>query len=99
MTRLARLWRGELPLSEAFWTWAVFWGLCVNITTSLSFLTLIMWDQPWLALLAGYGFSLPYNLLVLVGVWRSAGSYDGPQLHADLARGASLILLGILSVT
>ena len=49
--------------------------------------------------MVGYGFSLPYNLLALVGVWRSAGHYTWPQLHADLARGASLVLLGILSVT
>lgn len=36
MTILA-LWRGDLPLADAFWTWTVFGGLIVNIATSIGF--------------------------------------------------------------
>ena len=99
MSKLLTLWRGECALSEAFWTWAVIVGLLVNITTSLLFLVLIMRDLGWAALIIGKGTSLPYNLLALVGVWRAAARYDGPALHADLARGATVILMATLSLT
>lgn len=99
MNEIFKLWRGELPLAEAFWTWAVFWALCINITAKVFFLMLITFDQLWFALFVGFGVPVPYNLLVLVGVWRSAGRYDGPHYHADLARSASVTILGLLSVT
>ena len=55
MTKLRSLWLGELPLDEAFWTWAITIGLLVNLTTSALFLALIAADRPWAALVAGYG--------------------------------------------
>jgi hypothetical protein len=99
MTNLIALWRGELPLLEAFWTWAVTVGLLVNIVTSVLFLVLIMQDLAWAALLIGYGLSLPYNFVATVGVWRAAVRYDGPAIHADLARGATVLLMAALSLT
>ena len=41
MSRLRALWAGDLPLGEAFWTYAVSIGLTVNLVTSLLFLALI----------------------------------------------------------
>ncbi len=99
MDKLRALWTGNLPLGDAFWTWAVIGGLLVNISTSSLFLMLIMLDQPWLALIVGYGFSVPYNVAVTVGVWRSAERHDGPGAHADLARWATVILMTVLSMT
>ncbi len=94
-----RLWRGELPLGRAFWTYAVFGGLIVNMTTSALFLVLAMNHLIIAALIAGYAVSVPYNLIVLVGVWRSAGRYQGERIHADLARIVTLGLMAVLSVT
>lgn len=91
MEKLKALWRGDLSLGEAFWTWGV--------TTSILFLMLITKDLPVPALVVGYGVSLPYNFVATVGVWRSAARHDGPAHHADLARGASAILMTVLSVT
>jgi hypothetical protein len=99
MDRLGALWRGELRLSDAFWTWAVLGALVINISTSVLFLVLISADRPLAALVVGYALSVPYNILALVGVWRSAAVHDGLPLHSDLARWCSLILLSILSVT
>ena len=93
------LWRGELPLSDAFWTWAVLGAVAVNLSTSIAFLLLIMAEQPVAALIVGYAVSIPYNILALVGVWRSAARHPGPALQADLARWLSLALLAGLSVT
>ncbi|CAM3057636.1 hypothetical protein PANO111632_00320 [Paracoccus nototheniae] len=99
MTRLRALWRGDLPLAEAFWTWTVAIGLLVNITTTILFLTFLTLDRPWMALCAGYVPSVPYNIVAVVGVWRSAERDQGPGLRADLARGASIVLMAVLSLT
>ena len=99
MTKFGDLWRGNLPLGDAFWTWVVLGGLLVNISTSIAFLALITADRPWAALTFGYGLSLPYNVVAVVGVWRSAARHDGPKLHSELACGAALILMIVLSLT
>jgi hypothetical protein len=99
MTRLRALWLGELPLREAFWTYAVAIALVVNLTTTLLLLALLLWEQPWAALFVGYALAVPYNVLALVGVWRSAARYQGPRVHADLARIVTVIGLTILSLT
>ena len=54
MKSMCRLWRGELPLAEAFWRWAVTGGLLVNMVSSGLFLVLLANDRPVLALLAGF---------------------------------------------
>jgi len=99
MTKIRSLWSGELPLDEAFWTWAIGIGLLVNLTSSVLFLALITIDRPWTALFVGYALSVPYNVLAGVGVWRSAARYQGPASHADLARIATVIVMLLLSVT
>jgi hypothetical protein len=99
MTRLRALWSGDLPLGEAFWTYAVGVGLAVNLTTSLLFLVLLSWDRPLAALFVGYALSVPYNVVALVGVWRAAARYEGPRLHADLARIVTVVGMVLLSLT
>ena len=99
MTRLRALWSGDLPLGEAFWTYAVAVGLAVNLITSLLFLVLISWDRPLAALFVGYALSVPYNVVALVGVWRSAARYEGARIHADLARIVTLAGMVLLSLT
>lgn len=99
MARLRALWSGDLPLGEAFWTYAVTVALAINLGTTLLFLVLISWDRPIAALVVGYAFSVPYNVVALVGVWRSAARYDGARLHADLARIVTLVAMVVLSLT
>ncbi|GGC10719.1 hypothetical protein GCM10011363_29250 [Marivita lacus] len=99
MLQLRTLWRGDYALSDAFWTWALTVGLLVNVVTSVLFLFLITQDLAWAALLVGYGVSLPYNVVAVIGVWRAAARYDGPTIHADLARGATVVLMTVLSLT
>lgn len=99
MAKLRDLWAGALPLGEAFWTWAVTVALAVNISTSVLLLAMLSLDRPWAALILGYAIPVPYNVVALIGVWRSADQYMGPAAHADLARAASLVILAILSLT
>ena len=99
MAKLRSLWSGELPLGEAFWTWAISVGLVVNLVTTVLFLTMITLDRPWAAMFFGYAPSVPYNALATVGVWRSAARYEGPAAHADLARIATSLVMLLLTVT
>ncbi|MCC2664566.1 MAG: hypothetical protein K0S35_2488 [Geminicoccaceae bacterium] len=99
MRKLGALWAGKLPLGEAFWSYAVLIGLAVNLTTSLLFLALISADRPLAALFVGYAMSVPYNLVALVGVWRSAANHQGHRIQADLARIVTLVLMVVLSLT
>lgn len=99
MKRFVLMWRGELALDDAFWNWAVFGGLIVNVTSSAAFLFLIVADRHAAAAIVGYVFSVPYNIAVVVGVWRSAARFDGDQRRADLARIATLVGMVIFSVT
>ncbi len=99
MKHVFRLWQGELALEEAFWNWAVLGGLIVNIVSSVLFLFLIIADRPVSAFIAGYALSVPYNVIVSVGVWRSAGRYTGERRWADLARIVTVTGMILLSVT
>lgn len=99
MRKLRALWAGELPLGEAFWTYAVAIGLTLNVASSLLFLALVAADRPLAALFAGYVCSVPYNVVAAVGVWRSAARYEGERAHAELARLVTLAGMVLLSVT
>jgi hypothetical protein len=98
MPRLRALWSGDLPLGEAFWTYAVAGGIAVNGITTLLLLALLAADRPIAALLLGYGLPLPYNVTALVGVWRSAARHQGKHLHAELARIVTPVLILVLSL-
>jgi hypothetical protein len=99
MMHLFRLLQGELALENAFWNWAVFGGFIINVVSSALFLFLIMADHTISALIVGYAFSVPYNVIVSVGVWRSAGRYAGDRRWANLARIVTVIGMILLSVT
>ncbi len=99
MKHFYRLWQGDLALENAFWNWAVFGGLVINVCSSAIFLFLIMAERPVLAVIIGYGFSVPYNFIVSVAVWRSAGRYAGDRRRADLVRMVTIIGMILLSVT
>ena len=105
-SRLKALWSGQLPLREAFWDWAVFWGLLINLAFSLLSLVVIVFARHTGAavaiapvatslLLALHLFPLPYNLLVVVSVWRSAGRTGIPLA---ITCGARLAVIGLFTL-
>ena len=99
MNSVRRLWRGELALADAFWSWAVVGGLAINLATSAALFVLIMDDRPIAAFIAGYAISVPYNVIVSVGVWRSAERYAGERRWVELARVVTITGMVLLSVT
>ncbi len=95
--RIRSLWAGDLPLGEAFWWYAVGYGLVLNLVTSLLFLVMLVKGASTTALVLSFLLPVPYNLLVLVAVWRSAGRYLGPRKWADLARAGTLVWMIVLT--
>lgn len=86
-------WRGEVPLRVAFWRdmWCV--GTAINIAAAALGMLLLAADVPT-ALAAFVFFSpLPYNLLLLVSVWRSAEKAGGTQAVAAQAAAALWVVL------
>ena len=94
MSVLKALWRGHVPLGVAFWRYAIFWGLLVNLAAALAAGAFAVVGnasagQPGLfalAAIAAHLLPIPYNVLVLVGVWRSAGNSPDTPFTATAAR-------------
>ena len=99
MSEFYRLWSGQVPLGRAFWNYAVLGGLAVNLTTSMMFLAFVSRDLPIAALIAGYGLSVPYNLVVLVGVWRAADRHEEDKPLAETLRIVTLVGVLVLTIT
>jgi hypothetical protein len=75
--------RGGLPLGRAFWVWGILGGALVNLFATLAAVVLVTAElPPWLAALA-FAAPIPWNILLLVGVWRSAQ-------RPEVSRGAGL---------
>ena len=90
------LWAGDLPLRQAFWDYAVFWGVLLNLVTHGMFFALLLNDANSMLVALAFALPIPYNLLVIVAVWRSAGRYSGPKKWADLARlGTVVCMIGL----
>jgi hypothetical protein len=88
---LRRLWGGEVPLARAFWYYAMIGGTALNAMTTLLAMALLSMDAPAALAVIVFALPIPYNLLVLVAVWRSAGAYQGLGIWADLARAAIVV--------
>ena len=67
-----RLWRGLPSLSRIFWHDMVIGGSAISLTASLAAFLMIAADAPTLASTTVFFAPLPYNLLLVTAVWRSA---------------------------
>ncbi len=98
MRTVVELWRGDLPLGHAFWLWGVLGGDVVALFATILALALLTGGAPaWLAAVASAAH-VPWNLVLLVGVWRSAGRPGVGPDAAFLARSAIAAWAAALSV-
>ena len=74
-------------------------GLLVNLSSSGAFLLLISAELPVAAMVVGYVLSVPYNVVAVVGVWRSAARHEGEPAQAVTARVVVTGLMVALSLT
>lgn len=94
---LSALASGALPLPEAFWWYGIVYGLVVNAVATLIALGVAAAHGPGWLVVGLYLAPLPYNLLVLVAVWRSAGRWRGEPRWAALARLAVVLWVVLLT--
>ncbi len=93
-----RLWAGDVPLIQAFWDYAIIYGLLLNLITDFVFYTLLVNDGNTALIVLAFALPIPYNVLVAVAVWRSAGCYPGPKKWAEWARVGTVIWMVVLTV-
>ena len=84
--RLGALWRGDLPLEIAFWHYAIYYGLILNLAAATLWVFLLLNDAPIALVVAAHLVPLPYSVLTVFGVWRSAGRYQGRRRFASFTR-------------
>jgi hypothetical protein len=98
MRTILELWRGELPLGRVFWLWGILGGGVVALFITILALALLTTGAPaWLAALV-FAADIPWNLVLLVGVWRSAAQPGVASGTANLARLAMLAWVVVLSL-
>jgi hypothetical protein len=95
--RVKYLWAGDVPLGRAFWDYAIFYGLLLNFITHFLFFVLLLNDAHMALVGLAFALPIPYNVLVTVAVWRSAGRYEGPKKWAEWARVGILVWLVVLT--
>jgi hypothetical protein len=84
------LWKGHLPLARAFWEHAVFYVALANLCATAVALGALAADLPAALAIAVFLLPVPYVVVAVVGVWRSADAYSGSQHWAMLARIAAV---------
>ena len=88
-----RLWRGDIPLGTAFWTYTVVYGIILNLVcTGLGLALYLLTDNAILAFLV-HLLPLPYMGFATVGVWRSADRARDSGLMPVIAKWGSIALI------
>lgn len=86
---LGRLWRGDLPLAEAFWTHAIAFVGLANLGATFATLVLLTAGVHPVIAVAVFLTPAPYGAVAVVGVWRSADRSRSP--NAAVARWTALV--------
>ena len=95
---MGQLWRGDLPLSQAFWRFGVLFGIAINLALSaLALLAHVVFGSIVLTGIIHFA-AVPYNALVFAGVWRSADRHTGPSWEAGLAKAAIVAIFVALLI-
>jgi glucan phosphoethanolaminetransferase (alkaline phosphatase superfamily) len=85
---IARLWRGEVPLVQAYWLYGALLGLLFNVVGFV-----VAEAAPQLVLL-WWLLRLAYVVLIVVAIWRSSERYQGPKIWSALARISVMLSIG-----
>jgi hypothetical protein len=94
---ISALWHGDVPLSTTFWEYGVVYGLLVNAAAGVASLALFSTDESLWGLVLHF-LPAPYNIFILVAIWRAAGKYRGRTEWATAAKIAAVIVLPIASI-
>jgi len=67
LDKLRALWRGQLPLEVAFWHFAIYYGLIVNVLATTVSIVLLLADAPIGLALIVHVVPLPYSVVTVFG--------------------------------
>lgn len=95
---IAALWTGRMPLKSAFWEYAIGYGTLLNLITTFASLAALTAGAGVVTALSLHFLPLPYNLLAVVGVWRSGDNYTGPAIWPPLSRICVIVWAVIASI-
>ncbi len=87
---LQKLWRGELPLQEAFWRYFITYDLIFNLAATFITFVFIIYKAPIILAAVTHFLPLPYTILAATGTWRSA---DRAAQKNSLAHIAKLVIV------
>ena len=94
---LKALWSGDFPLGQAFWHYAIAYGTIANILAQAAAIAAVLAGLPAAVAIGLHFLPLPYVVMAVVGVWRSADKYRGDPTRAGIAK-AAVIVWGALMV-
>lgn len=77
---------GRVPLAVAFWRYAILYGTAINLVATIAALAAQVAGWPDMLALMLFLLPVPYTLLTIPGVWRSAAAYGGPDYWPTWAR-------------
>ena len=97
MPLIKQLWAGEVPLDLAFWRYTITYGLLLNLLTHGLFFALLAGDANLLLVALAFALPIPYNILMIVAVWRSADRFEGSKSWSETARIVAVIWMIILT--
>jgi len=99
VAHLVALWKGNVPLDQAFWGYAIVYGTIANIAATAAAIAAVVAGLPDAVAIGLFLAPVPYILTAVVGVVRSADRYQGPPMWASMAKvavimwGAAMIVI------
>jgi hypothetical protein len=91
VAHLVALWKGNIPLSEAFWGYAIVYGTVANIAATAAAIAAVAIGLPDVVAIGLFLVPVPYILTAVVGVVRSADRYRESPKWAGMAKVAVII--------
>jgi hypothetical protein len=89
---LVALWKGNVPLGQAFWGYAIVYGTIANVVATAAAITAVAASLPDALAIGLFLVPIPYILTAVIGVVRSADRYQGPPMWASMG-GAAMIVI------
>lgn len=85
MNLFRKIWNGELPLYKVYWIYGVLVSVIIRLFVEVSF-NFVSLDYASAFSYFLVAVVVPYQILVSVGVWRSATAYTRNKIWAVLAK-------------
>ena len=91
MAHLVALWKGDVPLGQAIWAYAIVYGTIGNVVATAAAIAAVAASLPDALAIGLFLVHIPYIVIAVIGVMRSADRYQGPPMWASMARVAVIV--------